>query len=279
MIDDYKNWQMEQLNSLVLTEPYLKELLVRLQYQDPNWGNVKVKELRENLYLQWRNVGEWHLVYESDDPQEAVQVVETWGTVIQENVTKEIGHSKQVVALDIQMDNLAERRISYRLRFDRLGYVHNQLLILKDQLENTPENQRISSSDHWNILALVSQIVEWNSIWDQLLDDTPPFPSPRESYLPWLEVVLILVEKEMEFLPGEISQLDDEFSSVEGDYLVETQDSAGLASTLVIERISSNPPTVEPIRPVGTMSLVGSMIGLLSWGFWVILKIDRTKSS
>ena len=279
MVDDYKHWQMEQLNALVLTDPYLEEVLVRLRAQDPSWGDVSIQDFRQNLDVLWRNVGEWHLVLEEGDPQKAVQAVETWGSVIHEKVSKAIAHSKQVVALDIQMTSLAERWTASRLRLDRLGYVHGQLLVMKDQLESMPVDRTISSADHWRILSLVSQVVAWDPAWENLLESAPLIPSTQGAYQDWLEGVFSIIEEELAFLPGEIAKLDEEFSTVEVDYVVETQSSAGLASTLVIERSAGDPPRVEAVRHNSTMSLVGGIIGFLSWGIWVISVIDRKNPS
>ena len=59
-LDDYKHWQMSQLNALVISDEYLVETLNRLQDDDSYWQGFDVLELRQVLSVAWRNTGEWH---------------------------------------------------------------------------------------------------------------------------------------------------------------------------------------------------------------------------
>ena len=277
MVDDYKNWQMDQLKTLVQTESYLEEVINRLKVKDPYWQDITPDDFSKRVDILWRNVGAWHLVVEDDDPQHAVQAIETWGDVILERVNKAIAHSKQVVALDIQMTNLVEQKIESEIRLDRLIYAKGQLSGLRDKLGSLSGDQIISSTDHWNILGLVSLVVEWDPIWDNLLDNAPRIGSTSQEYLKWLDGVQSLIDEGIKTLPDQISGLDEQFSRFEEAYVIETENSAGLTSTLVIEKISGEAPAVETVVQKSDMVLVGGILGFFSWVIWGFTRISRSK--
>ena len=80
--DDYKNWQMDQLDALALSDEYLEETLSRLQVQDAYWQNLDVSDLREMLAIAWRNTGEWHFTALADEADLSAQAAVTWSDVV-----------------------------------------------------------------------------------------------------------------------------------------------------------------------------------------------------
>src|SRR5512139_1950407 len=66
--DDFKNWQMEQLDVLIHSDEVLHETLARLQSQDPSWNSYTLDEIRSKVHTYWRNAGEWRLVAEAPTP-------------------------------------------------------------------------------------------------------------------------------------------------------------------------------------------------------------------
>jgi len=275
MVDDYKNWQMGQLNELVISDLYLEETLDRLRMQDAYWEEISAQEFRGMTEVLWRNVGKWQLVVVNEDRRRASLAVETWAALVHEKVNDAIAHSKKVVALDIQMSDLAETLTELGLREGALIYVRDELTVIVDRLNSIPQNRAVSSGDHWKMLALVSQVVEWNQVWDRVLEDAPEAGSDPDQYLDWLEKINTLINDELAILPGKVSSMDETLSLVKQEYMVETEKSAGLASTLVIDEISSEAPQIEPVRQDGMMSILGGILGILSWTLWVIFRISR----
>ena len=66
--DDYKNWQMGQLNSLAHSDEFLTETLFRLRETDQDWQEVDLSELRAMLAIAWRNTGDWHFSAQANKP-------------------------------------------------------------------------------------------------------------------------------------------------------------------------------------------------------------------
>ena len=178
MVDDYKNWQMEQLNDLVLSDPFIQETLDQLAAEDAYWSGLKPQDFREMAGLRWRNVGEWHLFVEAADQARAVQAVTAWETIISEKVTLAVDHARQVVGLDIQMTALAEARVQSELRQAALGSALNDLTSWQAELNSNPVDQLVPSFDHWDILGVVSQAVAWEPAWDRVMENAPSVGAP-----------------------------------------------------------------------------------------------------
>jgi hypothetical protein len=279
MVDDYKNWQMSQLNEVVRTDAFIQETLERLREEDTYWAGIFPTDFRDKIDLLWRNVGQWHLVVEAEDPDLAAQAVETWGMVIHERVGAAIEHSRQVVALDIQLTNLADTRVKAELRLETLGYVADRLAAWQKDLDAMPGEQAIPSRLHWDILGAVSQAVNWDPAWDRMLESAPRSGLPASQYLTWLERVLSLIDSELAILPGKITILDEQFASLDTQYQVETAQSLGLASTLALEPLGDEAPRVELVRPTGILSLVGLVVGFLVWALWEFYRLSNRKTS
>jgi hypothetical protein len=124
-------------------------------------------------------------------------------------------------------------------------------------------------------MGLVSQAVDWNPVWDHLLEIAPEIGSSPNLYTPWLNGVLSVIDAELELMPEKLAILNEQFTTIEGQYKVETVASHGLASTLVIEKTGNESPSIEIIRPGGTLTLVGGLIGFLVWGLWEFTNISR----
>jgi hypothetical protein len=279
MVDDYKNWQMSQLNEVVQTDAFIQETLDRLHAEDPYWDGISPKEFRDMVDLLWRNVGQWHLVVEAKDPDIAAQAVETWGRVIHEKVGTAIGHSRQVVALDVRLTNLADTRVKTELRLETLDYVSDKLAAWQNDLETMPDGRAVSSLQQWDILGVVSQAVNWDPAWDRMLEGAPPSGSPASQYLTWIEGVLALVDSELAILPGKIDTLNEQFAAINSQYQIEATQSLGLASTLTLEPLGSEGPRVEVVRPSGTLSLVGLVVGSLVWALWEFFRLSKRRTA
>ena len=71
--DDYKNWQMSQLDLLTGAPDVLAETLTRLQTQDAYGQSTSLEDLQYSLHASWRNTGVWRLVASHEQPERAAQ--------------------------------------------------------------------------------------------------------------------------------------------------------------------------------------------------------------
>jgi len=79
-------------------------------------------------------------------------------------------------------------------------------------------------------------------------------------------------QDQLESMQGRLDELSREFSAL-------VDQSMGLSSNIVIRKLSDQPPELSVVRPTGQLILVSSGIGLIAWGFVVLLKITKGSSS
>ncbi len=275
MVDDYKNWQMEQLNELILTEDYLSETLARLQAENPAWDSATTADLRQMLGVMWRNAGAWHLVAEGRQKKLVVQAVRIWQGVIFERVSEAIEHARNAVGLDVQLRALSEEAAGLQLQKAGLDYAAAQLRRYQEELA---QMETVPASAHWEIYGFVAQAAAWNPVWVELLSEAPTIGAPASAYSGWLAAVLGIIAVEQGGLPEKIAALETKMAAIEPMYLQETRQSKALASTLVIEPVSDEAPAVTQLRPTGTLMLIGSALGLLIWVFILFARVGRNEA-
>jgi hypothetical protein len=101
--NDYKNWQMASLNTVIFTDAVISETLARLRILDPRWNAVDQEGLAAMLRVYWRNAGKWRLAAEHADPLFASQAVTVWETVVVESVHYAVEQSQTAQQLDLQL--------------------------------------------------------------------------------------------------------------------------------------------------------------------------------
>lgn len=266
--DDYKDWQMEQLNDLALSEEFIHETLDLLLSEDPDWQSITVRDFREMADLSWRNVGEWRLVVNAGDSSIATKAVLAWEEILLARVEEAIGHARRLVSLDVELKQLAETKYRLDLRRGDLDFVQNKLSGHNDDLKSMPEGSIIPSRTHSNIMSMVSRVADRTLAWDRILDEAPAIGSTVDSVENWISEVDALIKAELTLLPSQIASINDTYTSLSEHFSKEAAMSYGLASTLVVEADEEISVDLEIIRKKGVFILVGAIIGLLGWILW-----------
>lgn len=278
LVDDYKNWQMEQLNDLIFTDDFIQDTVDHLQEKDPYWEAISPEEFRRMASVTWRNVGEWNLIIKTIDSKRAAEAVLAWEETILDRINQAIEHSNQVVSLDMEMKQLVDNRQKLELRLERLTYVSEKLSFLVEVLGKKPEASIVTSLERSNLLLAVAQASDWQPAWDKLLDGAPPIGSTVGETLSWIESVIAFVEEERKLIPQQISLMDEAFSSLRVHYDEEVSRSLGLSSTLLVEGDEETEVSLDKIRPKGILILVGGIFGLLTWILWGFRSIQFGKN-
>jgi hypothetical protein len=275
-VDDYKYWQMQQLNGLALSDEYLQETLSRLRHKDPSWGSVEAAGLRQMLAVYWRNAGQWRLVAEHRDPQMAGQAVQAWRDVIIENANLALTHSRELYRLDLLLRSLTDARLESQSRFQQLEGISRALSAWQNDLSHLPPSQSMSQSDYWLLWSLAAGAAGPDQNWRMLLEEIPPEQAPAEDFLPWLERLAQTIEAEMQSLEARLDSLAQEHDGVSQEWERSLQAGQGLAATLEIEPSSNAAPSVERPRPVALTALVGGGLGFLMYCLYSLAIISRS---
>jgi len=273
--DDYKYWQMQQLNALVFSDDYLDETLSRLVDIDTYWQEVSVEELREILQVYWRNAGMWRLAAEVSKSPYAEQAVETWRDVILEKTEDSIAYAREIFLLELQLQVIRESLLKVRNRLEQLSEIEEALSQIHAELESDDKSNLLNPSERWRLLSLVSQAAGMNLGWQSLLDSFPVSNDHVEDYISWVERVMIGIGVESETLSNQIESLERESVIVLAEWEDAVQDGDGLAATLTVEKIIGLDTSVRQLRPTYIAALVGGLLGLLVWGVFTLMRIQK----
>ena len=269
--DDYKNWQMRQLDLLTGAPDVLAETLARLQTQDAYWQSTSLEDLQYSLHASWRNTGVWRLVASHEQPQRAAQAALIWTGVIQETYQAASQAASEILPYDSRFKAIAYQQARAQSRLERLKEVQKALQTQRRTLALATEQTLLEDDQRWRLYALAAQAAGDDPAWQSLLETEIPLAgSPASTYLPWIDSVLASIAAEIETLPGQAAALETQRAQLYEQYLQTVERSRGLSSTLVVEWPFSGIWQTEVVRPAGLMILVDGLLGLLAWGiFWL----------
>jgi len=275
-VDDYKYWQMQQLNGLALSDEYLQETLARLRGKDPSWGSVEPAALRQMLAVYWRNAGQWRLVAEHRDSQMSGQAVQAWRDVIIENANLALTHSRDLYRLDLLLRSLTDARLESQSRFQQLAGISRALSAWQNDFSHLPPSQSVGQPDYWQLWSLTAGAAGPDQNWRMLLEEIPPEQAPAEDFRPWLERLAHTIEVEMQSLESRLDALAEENEGVSQEWEASLQAGQGLAATLDIEPSSNAAPSVARPRPAALTALVGGGLGFLMYCLYALAIFSRS---
>jgi hypothetical protein len=277
--DDYKNWQMEQLNIFIQSDEVLGETLQRLQYQKNAWSDTKIDDLATSLHVYWRNAGEWSLVAEASSPGLAAELLNTWQQVILEQIQAATAHAYAVLDLSTRVDTLYLERVDTNLR---IGELNQTKAAIQTWMNNHNENMAgspLEARERWLLLSRAASAAGWNPEGVALLAETPPPEATASEYIPWLEKMQVFIDQELETLEPQSSQLTEEYNQLYGEWEEELESSRGLTAYLLVSPLDNGSQSAKPVRPIGTLAVVGGMLGLLAWALiWLMGPVRRARS-
>ena len=275
-VEDYKNWQMANLNSLVYMDKTLEETLSRLRSQDQYWESVVREQLEEILAVHWRNTGRWRLVAVHQNEVYAAQAVAAWGDVILESVHSAVGAAQDSMLLDLKI----------RAVLDAQARVIAQTTTHEGQLE-----AHMSWREQISTLATDQPLDD--ALRDQLwqasnhMEDSSPlspeaFPPPGASagaYLDWLDQGISSLNQVIEAGHAQIEALTKEVDALVPQYEAAAQESLGLSANLIVEDFRDGASHISDERPTGLWVFIGALLGLIAWAILWIAKITLRKGT
>ena len=273
--DDYKYWQMQQLEALALSDEYLDETLTRLVKDDVYWREITSNNLREMLGVYWRNAGRWRLAAESSESQYAVQALETWRDVILEKTNNSINNAKNIYVIDLELKRIKDAQLHANSRQKQLAEIKSALTQWQNEYASSSDSLVLNPSDREWLITLGSQAAGFTQSWQMLLSSFPASNAPLAVYLTWVDQLLIGIETESEVIVGELEELQQQSDNLLSEWETALQDGDGLAATLTVELLSGAEPSVRYLRPTATAALVGGLVGLLVWSVISLLRINR----
>lgn len=264
--DDYKNWQLGELNAFIVSDRILEETLNRLKAQDAYWGSLSPQDLRPKLRNSWRNAGKWRLTAEHPQRKYALQLVQAWAEVILEHTTQAAAHARTVMALSGQIQALDDQQAELQSRLARLDGLRAALGGWREAVAAQNPPQPLDTLTIWRLQSLAASAAALLPA-DLALLHQPPSPAAEiQSYLSAVDQALQALEVEMELTQRQIEQLAAQRQQMLQNWEAETKASYNLTAYLTVEPLSAEKARVRPLRPTSQMALVGGVLGVLVWG-------------
>jgi len=277
-LDDYKNWQMGQLDSLAVSDDYLEKTLTRLRLLNDDWLDISVAELRPMLSISWRNTGDWHFSAQAAEPQQASQVVSIWSQVVVEEVAFSVDAARRMILIDAQLQSVSEALVDREMRLILLEETQSSLDEWQRTLENEISEPSLAPLTYWRLLNQVTNAAGLDPGWESIIKNAPTLTSSPDETIAWLFPIKTLINAELAVLPVQIESLTDQQMGLAAEYFLAADESRALSANLEAAVIKSEAAQVTHLRPEAAVALIGGILALLILaGVWLVQISSRTE--
>lgn len=276
--NDYKNWQMSSLNTVIYMDSILDETLARLRLVDPYWQSIDRQDLALMLHVYWRNAGKWRLVAEHEDPLHAAQAVIAWQDVVVEQVHGAVAQAQSALLLSDELKAAMEEKARTMSRLATMAQSRDELHTWHTALAGRPADQVLSESERLLIQGLLDPPSQ-GAAWQALLAAFPVGGSSNQAYIAWIERALPLLDASVQVLQGQVDALGRRQTELQAQYVAASTASLGLSAELLVQKISDRKLEQVAVRPTGVAMLVGAGLGLILWAIrWLVAPALRMKA-
>jgi len=277
-VNDYKNWQMSSLNSVIYMDSILDETLSRLRLVDPYWQSVSRQDLAEMLHVYWRNAGKWRLVAEHEDPLRAAQAVVAWQDVVVEQVHAAVAQAQSALLLGDELKAATEEKARAMSQAAALAQIRDELQTWHGTLSSRPAGQVLAESERLLLQQPLDQTSQ-GAAWQALLATFPTHGSTNEAFIAWIERASPLLDAGIQVLQGRMDTMEQHQPELAALYTEATNQSLGLSAELLVQKISDRKLEQTKVRPTGVAILVGASVGLILWALiWLVAPALRMKA-
>ncbi|MBN1666569.1 MAG: hypothetical protein JW862_05755 [Anaerolineales bacterium] len=263
-LDDYKHWQMSQIESIALSEGLLQEALLEMGLTEPSWELVTVADFRMMIDLIWRDAGVWRFSVTHADRDLARQAAQTWSALVLQEIQQAVEHAQQVQFLDAQYLVVAREATTMTLRQVALIQIQAELQAALQELVERPGEASLSQQ-HQRLLALMATAADWDAAWQALLQEAPAATATAGELSGWIQSGLALIRVELETLPAQIAMLDQQADKIQQAYAEQGALSRSVAANVSIEAYGDQDVQLETLRPKANNMVIGGLLGLFAW--------------
>lgn len=272
-IDDYKDWQMTQLESVIYLDEFILETLDRLRETNPDWQDFTAAELREILEADWRSAGTWSLIANSPDSDLAEQASSTWSAVVVERVRAAIESARQTFVIDQDLQAISEQIHLNSLRVDELERAQNQMESWVAEIEQLDQDLPLEPYLRLQIISHITRLAEFTPAWMDLLENQPEDVEIPAAYLSWIDQATVMIDQEIEARKQQNLDQEQHKTDLVELYREKADSSLGISPNLEIESIEKG--LAERIRPTTTFIIIGGTTAFLIWVFIQLVFITR----
>jgi hypothetical protein len=277
-VNDYKNWQMASLNSVIYMDNILDGTLSRLRLVDPYWQSVSRQDLAVMLHVYWRNAGKWRLVAEHEDPVRAAQAVVAWQDVVVEQVHAAVAQAQSALLLSDELKAAMDEEARALSLLAAYGQVQDELQTWRATLAKRPADQVLAESERLLLQQTIAQVAQ-GATWQELLETFPVSGSSNQAFIAWIEHASPLLVASIQASQGRVDALEQRQPELKAQYIDASNSSLGLSAELLVQKISDRKLEQTAVRSTGVAILVGAGVGLILWALiWLVAPALRMKT-
>lgn len=264
--DDYKNWQLNELDVLATSPDVLESTLALLQQQDSAWETVEASYLEGRLRMYWRNAGLWRMVAEHPQAEHSEQLVQAWRQAVVQTAADANQHALELPELAAQIQTVANQRAELSLRTLELHSVQQGLQSWLAQTASIDQDAPPELLLRWRALDLAARTAGSDTAGEHILAATPPEDAPLSAYPDWLQAADALAAAQLQAIEQQDAALEPEGARLDAIWEETIDGTRGLSVYVQVEpldTIAVAAPLKE--RPFALMGAAGALLGLVVW--------------
>lgn len=274
--DDYKNWQMEQLDAFVVSDQVLQEVLVSLQEQGGDWGNLHINDLESMLSVHWRNAGKWRLMATANNSMKAEVLAQTWHDVVFQSLSEAVAHANQFLQIDRELNTITFLLAKAEERLSGLHKTGEALSAWRDEAQNRSPSATLGTLERWRLQSWAAWASSGEGTDDLFNPPLPPDTGIQDT-LRWVDQVLILVENEQQRVEENVTRLQQQQADLNQRWVEEEAQSQGLSAYLHVETLNSRGIVTQPVRRPALFALAGGLFGLITWLLLNLARVSQRR--
>jgi hypothetical protein len=254
--DDFKNWQLQQLEAFLLSEAVLAETAARLNGMD-------VETLASQVETRWRNTGQWTLAARGGSAEEARTVVAAWSAAGQEQLAAAAGYAQEMLSLERSLRQTRNDLSLVQGRLAVLQQAGDALGIFQAALQNRPEAEPLPELERWNLALIAGQALADDPAAASLLAQMPPPQAPASEYPAFIALVQAGLEQQLSRQDARETALQTAYEEFTAAWQTAEQAAHGLSAYLAVEPLQQGAISAAARQNTGMAALVGGLVGLL----------------
>ncbi|MCI0518762.1 MAG: hypothetical protein L0Z70_00710 [Chloroflexi bacterium] len=274
--DDYKNWQLGELEAFIYSNGLLEDTLTHLRAQDPYWEGVSVEALRPSLRTYWRNAGAWQLAVRANHPALAEALAQTWRQVILDRAGNSAAHALRVLELGYRLRDASAAELEAAQRSDRLAQAQRALQGWLEGQGAAAMQQPVSPQERWRLQALAALALSPAGAPPAGL---PAETAPAAEYLPWVQQAIARLDVAREIAANQVDGLAVLRQSLAAEWADESRAAHNLTAYLSVETFPGGDKPAQPVRYTAQAALAGGALGVLLLAlFWLASPLGRRRA-
>jgi len=276
-VDDYKNWQLSQVEGIASSELIANQSLAELRKLDSYWESVSTTKFLSMQDLDWYDVGVWRMKIQTPEKEKSLQGVKVWRDKLFQELARLIEESEDVLEFEGRMRAANEAITQLEIRVEKLIILKGNIDLLSEKFSDTNPDQVVDKLTRDELWSMFVGLAFDDFLWAKTLNDFPDQDQTQLMYMDWLARVLIIIDTDTEITSQLLETLEEDIDFLTEDYVREIYEAQGLSASLYIEELTTD-PRLEPYYQDSVIGLLGSFLGLLIYIIvWVMASERREK--